>query len=173
MYLVLIGMISMNTYAEEVITNMREPIDSEKELLEQMIKTTQLSIDKLAKVRSYANHTIETFIANGVSDFDYSEKSVKFMSEVIDQERPTYSDKAKNRLPTLWGSYYGEALIKRYGGNWVVAGNGWYAVQLDNGHMLLPMLRVDKHILNGREDSIYAQYLSVEIVQKGINKVVP
>jgi len=35
------------------------------------------------------------------------------------------------------------------------------------------MLRVDKHILNGREDSIYAQYLSVEIVQKGINKVVP
>lgn len=151
----------MKTLSKTVTTDVRVPKDSEKEAIEQLMNVTVVPADMLAKVRGYAENSIERFRDNGVSDFDYSEKSVEFMSEIIDQEGPGYSEKAKNMLPTLWGSYYGEALIKRYGGSWVIAGNGRYAVKLNNGHLIFPMLRVDMHINNGRQDSIYAQYLSI------------
>lgn len=154
-----------NAISDEISVNTRKADEVEQKRLKELMKMTDLTKDQLSTVQRYASSTVETFNSNGMAGFDYSENSVKLMSELIDKERTGYSERVKNILPTLWGSYLGEALIKRYGGKWVIMGNGSYAISLNNGHFLWPMARVEKHVTNGTEDSIYAQYMSIEIMK--------
>jgi hypothetical protein len=114
--------------------------------------------DVMESINAYSARTLVMMKKGGVKDFDYSEKSVKFLSEVIDEEGPTYSEKAKEMLPTIWGAYFGDALIKKYGGEWIKLGNT-YAVLIDQSQFVFPMGKVEKHIINGKEDSIYGMYL--------------
>ena len=114
--------------------------------------------DILQSIQGYSKRTIEMMTQGGAADFDYSEKSVKFLSGVIDEEGPTYSDKAKQMLPTVWGSYLGDAIIKKYGGKWVKFGSD-YGVLVDGKNLSFPMTKVAKHIANGQVDSIYAFYV--------------
>jgi hypothetical protein len=114
--------------------------------------------DALESINSYSARTVAMMKQGGAAEFDYSEKSVKFLSGVIDDEGPTYSEKARNMLPTIWGAYLGDAIIKKHGGKWVKFANS-YAVMVNQSGVLFPMSKVDKHISNGKEDSIYGLYL--------------
>ena len=126
--------------------------------------------DVLTTIQSYSTRTIEMMNKGGAKDFDYSENSVKFLSAVIDEEGPTYSEKAKSILPSVWGAYFGDALIKKYGGKWVKLGNS-YAVLIDDSQFLFPMVRVEKHIANGTQDSIYSMYLAVASMNEIADKI--
>ncbi|WP_444893309.1 hypothetical protein ACJJIE_01690 [Microbulbifer sp. TRSA001] len=155
----------MSANSENLQIEVKEVNGGDHDQIEQMLAVQPLSKEELTQVQDYGAGTVSSFIKNGVQGFDYSEKSVKFLSEVIDREGPTYSERAKNMLPTLWGAYYGEALLKRYQGNWVKLGDGSYSVKLKNGYVIKPMLRLDKHISFGHKEAIYAQYLTIEKVE--------
>lgn len=122
------------------------------------LKYEEVPNDVMESIKSYSARTLVMMNKGGAENFDYSERSVKFLSEVIDEEGPTYSEKTRNMLPTIWGAYFGDALIKKYGGKWVKFGSS-YAVLINDSQIVFPMAKVDKHISNGKEDSIYGLYL--------------
>lgn len=125
---------------------------------EKKLEYTEIPEDVLNSINAYSARTLVMMEQGGAENFDYSEDSVKFLSSVIDEEGPTYSEKAKSMLPSVWGSYLGDALIKKYSGKWVQFGNS-YGVLIGESKLLFPMAKVEKHIENGSADSIYALYL--------------
>ncbi|WP_188150886.1 hypothetical protein [Teredinibacter waterburyi] len=118
----------------------------------------ELSSEDLGDLHRYAEQTVSMMRKNIGDDFGYNEDSIKKLSDVIDREGPTYSDQAKNVLPTVWGAFLGEAIIRKYGGKWVKYENS-YGVLIEERSLWFPLEKVMKHIENGKEDSIYALYL--------------
>ena len=113
----------------------------------------------LSKIKEGSEHTVSQMRDQGVSNFDYNEVSVKFLSEVITDERLRLSENAKRILPELWGAFLGEVIIKELGGKWVKLGDQ-YAVLVSDSHICFPLNKVHEQIVNGEIDSIYGFYLS-------------
>ena len=162
------GVIAMNAIAEESSTTVRQATSEEQKKLQEIMQVTDLPELDLERMKKYSNTTVNHFVSNGVADFNYSEKSVKFMSEIIDTEGQKYPAKNKEKLTYYWGAYYAEALIKSYGGKWVQTKDEQYIVKLDNGMYVFPFTRIDKHFHLGHEYAIYAQYSSI-MMQKSLN----
>ncbi|MBO1255715.1 hypothetical protein J3L16_08465 [Alteromonas sp. 5E99-2] len=122
----------------------------------------------LSKIKEGAKHTVSQMHEQGISHFDYNEASVKFLSEVITDERLHLSDNAKRVLPEIWGAFLGEVIIEELGGKWVKFGDQ-YAVLVSDSHLCFPMNKVHEQISNGQIDSIYAFYLSTARIANEIS----
>ena len=153
------------SFAGEIETTPRAPNQSEKKELDVLLKTTEISSAEENEINRFALQTIELMKKVSNSDFDYSESSVQKLAEFIDKASP-YNEQDAADISFMWGSYLGNALIKKYNGKWLVMGDGSYGVNLPSGHYLFPMKRAFKHMMNGQEDSIFAMYKSIEIISE-------
>ena len=126
------------------------------------------SSNEAAALNQYAEKTVSIFKAGPKPDFGYDEPSVKFLSDTLSKERASYSQKAKEALPDIFGSYLGAALIKQYGGAWVYVEGMGYAVLFEESRFVFPMNRVSKHIKTGDQVSIYSLYVAIPELLKGI-----
>ena len=151
------------SFAGEVEVTPRAPNQSEKKELDALLKTTEITSTQENVINDLALQTIELMKKVGYSDFDYSESSVEKLAEFIDKTSP-YNEQDAFDLAESFGSYLGNALIKKYNGKWLVMGDGTFGVNLPSGHYLFPMKRAFKHMMNGQEDSIFAMYKSIEIM---------
>ena len=113
----------------------------------------------LTRIKNGSTHTVAQMKSQGVTQFEYDEDSVKFLSNVITDERLHLSEQAKRILPEVWGAYLGETLIRKLGGKWVKIGDR-YGVLIGKSHIAFPLDKVHKHIVNGEIDSIYGFYLT-------------
>lgn len=114
--------------------------------------------------------TVNDFKEYGIKEFGYDETSIKTLSDIITSERANYSENTKKILPNLWGAYLGNAIIKNFGGKWVIY-NNQYVVMVggEKTHICFPIQKVQKHILNGEVDSIYAFYLSTRKINEELS----
>ena len=114
--------------------------------------------------------TINDFKEYGVKEFGYDEASIKILSDIITSERTNYSENSKKILPNLWGAYLGNAIIKNFGGKWVVYDNQYVVlVGVEKPHICFPIQKVKRHILNGEIDSIYGFYLSTRKINEELS----
>lgn len=161
-FISLLILFSMACSAEEFVKIERLPTESEKNELAVMLKNvTDLSAEELQGINELSAIAIMHMQGVGKADFGYDEKSVSYLSSVIDKERP-FPEKALNMFPKIWGAYLGNAIIKNYPGKWKKLGDGSYVVKLDSGLIMFPMRRAYKHMINGSEDSIMAMYASLK-----------
>jgi hypothetical protein len=113
----------------------------------------------LTRIKEGSTHTVTQMKSQGITQFGYNEDSVKFLSNVITDERLQLSEQAKSILPEVWGAYLGEVLIRKLGGKWVKLGDR-YGVLIGKSHISFPLNKVHKHIVNGEIDSIYGFYIT-------------
>lgn len=132
------------------------------------MKYVEASSDEIASINQYAEKTISIVKAGPNPDFGYDDASVKFLSDTLSKERTNYSQKAKDSLPDIYGSYLGASIIKKYGGKWVYVEDVGYAIFFDEKNFVFPMNRVFKHIGIGEEFSIYSLYVGIPEVLKEI-----
>lgn len=130
----------------------------------------ELGAEEVAQINQYAEKLVLSMQKNAIPEFGYDEQSVQFLSEVITKEGSSYSEQAREVLPSVYGSYLGVAIIKKYGGKWVNAEGIGYGVMIDANNIAFPFNKVSKHIKNGEEDSIYTLYLNANNTQKLIKK---
>ncbi|MCK6473013.1 MAG: hypothetical protein L6R28_14820 [Planctomycetes bacterium] len=86
---------------------------------------------------------------------DYDRESVAWLDEHIETVRKELPEKALPLFVSMYGSYLGCCLIKRYGGSWQQHNQQW-AVVFENKNIAYPLVKMSKRFTNGREDSILA-----------------
>ena len=79
-------------------------------------------------------------------EVDFGDESLKWVSEALQG-----SDES---LVLVIGPFYGEAIINRLGGEWVMVGKE-PSIKFSNGMLIFPYGKVHKNLMNGSEDSIY------------------
>jgi ABC-type Fe3+-citrate transport system substrate-binding protein len=110
-------------------------------------------------------------------ELDFSEESLKTLEEILDRYHKELPKGLKriffgpskdkiNQISKIWGAYLGEVIIKHLGGEWKMREGLKNAIALcfDNGIEIYPPAKVNKRLLNGFEDNIWAYY---QILKKG------
>lgn len=91
-------------------------------------------------------------------DFSFDLPSVEKVDEMIDRNRRTWiREGSGDRMMAMFGSYLGEALINEYGGKWVEG----YGIEIQEGFVARPFVKVGKRIVNGIEEDSCASYYSM------------
>lgn len=116
----------------------------------------------------------------GIS-LDYSEDSLKILDEILENYHlglPKGIKKLFSRGPSkkdlvqmsnTWGGYLGEVIRKNIGGEWGMSENFADAISLTiNDTEIFPPAKVNKRIINGKEDEIcfYYQVLKEELINQ-------
>ena len=102
--------------------------------------------------------------------FDFSDESVRSVSEILDYYHEMYHDvdnniikEQPNTFAHIWGVYVGEVLKRNYAPNWTWE-RGEYGLVLakNESNMVNPVGKAYKHITNGGDDGI-AGFFTVAI----------
>ncbi len=67
------------------------------------------------------------------------------------------------RLTQTLGSYFGECIIREYGGSWKLVQGSW-CVMFDNSNGVFPFAKVEKHLRYGADDSVLGLYNSIAVL---------
>ena len=102
---------------------------------------------------------------------DYSENSLMELETILAQlarEMPVSrpSSEEVNELCKMWGSYLGEVVRRRFGGEWSIEtypGKQFATLTLNvNGNKLFPSMKVHRRLTEGDHDNIWAFYRMVK-----------
>eukprot|EP00466_Bigelowiella_natans_P012336 jgi/Bigna1/128910/aug1.7_g3618 len=123
------------------------PADIPEEVQEQIEANSQAVIDKMARLFGGNNF-----------EFGLDEDSVAYVDDLIDRNRRTWiREGSAERMMSMLGSYLGEAIINEYGGKWVQG----YGVEIEEGFVAQPMVKVGKRIVNGIEEDSIAAFFNI------------
>lgn len=172
-FILTLSFLSFFGHAQTTEVNVRQATAQEKKELENKLKMRDLTEGEAGQILYFVEYTIKTFKDKVNSDFGLNKKSVVKLSEILDEEGASYSDKAKSVFPTVFGAYLGQAMISEYGGKWQKSGDNDFVIHLNSGQYAFPALRVYKHIVNGNEDSILALYESIPMMQQQLQTTQP
>ena len=75
-------------------------------------------------------------------------------------------DKVGGLVSTL-GSFFGQCMVKTYGGGWSEGEEGW-CVRFDEKNAVFPFAKIDKHLRNGPEDSVLGLFDTIPVVFGGV-----
>lgn len=115
-------------------------------------------------VCSYAEKAIK-MAAERDQVLDYSEESLTRMETILEQlsNQESHSDIAETCK--VWGSYLGEVVRRRFGGEWSIEtypGKQFATLTLNvNGSRLFPSMKVHRRLTQGAEESVWAFYQMV------------
>jgi len=91
----------------------------------------------------------------------YDDASIEWLASVIEFSRNKPNEEVKRSLLEHIGSFLGEAIIARYGGEWILAQGDvlgddgqTMGVRLPSGTIAFPYAKVYKQFKNGMADSI-------------------
>ena len=68
-------------------------------------------------------------------------------------------------LVSTLGSFFGECIVQSYGAAWFQDENGW-SVRFDQQNAVYPFAKLEKHLINGPEDSVLSMFDLIPIVFK-------
>ena len=108
---------------------------------------------------------------------DYSENSLMELETILAQlarempvTRPSSED--VNELCKMWGSYLGEVVRRRFGGEWSIEtypGKQFATLTLNvNGNKLFPSMKVHRRLTEGDHDNIWTFYRMVKGKLEGV-----
>jgi hypothetical protein len=109
-------------------------------------------------------------------DFGYTQESVEWLEGYIERLRNSgefESDRTKNKLTSVFGSFLGECIVRCYGGTWRQHEAGIWCVAFNDDNIAFPFAKVAKQIDNGLEDSIASFFTVLPIMIKGLPRATP
>ena len=125
------------------------------------LQVTPLEQKLIIAITENSAMAMNTFSELSGTDFNYSEQSVVWLGNFINRNRSS----EPGQLVDVIGSYLGEAIIHKYNGKWV-SFNGEPAVELKKDLVVFPFGKVEKHFVNGSEDSIAALFKAMPSIIK-------
>jgi hypothetical protein len=102
------------------------------------------------------------------AQLDYSEKSLIEVEAILGQlaqpPRPQTEDVAE--VCKMWGSYLGEVVRRRFGGEWSIEtypGKQFATLTFSvGGNRLFPTMKIHRRLTQGREDDVWSFYQMVK-----------
>ncbi|PLT29889.1 hypothetical protein [Peribacillus deserti] len=125
---------------------------------------------------SYSEDALDLASQMGIS-LDYSEHSIKILDEILEEyhrglprgikelfvRSPTEEDIIQ--MSKIWGGYLGEVIRLNIGGEWGISENFMESICLTiNDTEIYPPAKVNKRIINGKEDGIFIYY---QVIKEG------
>lgn len=104
------------------------------------------SAEKMTRILERAKEGREILSDSAGYEVDYGDESLEWISEALPG--------SDENLVLVIGPFYGEAIINRLGGEWVMVGKE-PSIKLPNGMLIFPYGKVHKNLINGSEDSIF------------------
>lgn len=98
-------------------------------------------------------------------EFGYDSQSVKWVDGYLNRLRANDDldeDLQKSLVNTI-GSYLGQCIIESFGGEWARS-DGLLGIKFGDNNWAFPFSKVEKHLTNGSEDSIYSFFTCIPIV---------
>lgn len=98
-------------------------------------------------------------------NFGYNLESVEWVDDYLTRIRRSdeFNEDLKIGLVNTIGSFLGQCIIQLYGGEWG-RNNGSMGVKFNADNWAFPFAKVEKHLANGAEDSIYAFFTCIPAV---------
>ena len=109
------------------------------------------------QIKDLAQNLVATLSEMLGVHLQYDRASVEWMDGYIERVRPTLDKSSVDGLANSIGSFLGECIIANHGGAWREAEGTW-GVYFDEKNAAYPFAKVQKHLLNGSEDSILSFY---------------
>ena len=98
----------------------------------------------------------------------YDEKSVTWIDNYIAGIRADLSPSVREGLVSVLGSFFGECIRRRYGGEWKEIEGRW-AIAFDDHNVIYPLTKVGKHF-ESEGNSILSLYASIPLLFKDVLK---
>ncbi len=103
--------------------------------------------------------------------FDYSENSLMELESILAQLAadmpaglPSTEDLAE--ICKMWGSYFGEVVRRRYGGDWSIEtypGKQFATLTLNvAGNKLFPSMKIHRRLTEGENDNVWSFYKMIK-----------
>ena len=108
------------------------------------------------QIKANADLTIRMLRPLSRINFGYTPESVQWLEGYIERLRQSgefTTETVRNKMVSVFGSFLGECIIRRYGGVWA-QNNGVWCVAFDGNNSAFPFAKVSKQIDNGLEDGI-------------------
>jgi hypothetical protein len=123
--------------------------------------------DAINGIRMNAKLVMDEFSQLRGKPMDMEKDTVSWVEGFIERQRAVDPEAAKGLVSTL-GSYLGEAIIAKAGGEWRKDQEGHVGIRFANGSWCFPFSKVEKQIENGLEDSISSFYsVTLDLVATG------
>lgn len=95
---------------------------------------------------------------------DYSEESLMRMETILEKSAQE-SEKDISETCKIWGSYLGEVVRRKFGGEWSIEtypGKQFATLALNvNGSTLFPSMKVHRRLTQGPDESVWSFYRMV------------
>ncbi len=114
------------------------------------------------KLRLNAEMVIENLSQHAGFELGFNEESVEWIDGFIERQRAREGE--PGGLVNTIGSFLGECMCRKLGGEWKPQPNGQLAVEFSDGNAAFPFNKVQKHFDNGEEDSILSFYQSAAVI---------
>jgi hypothetical protein len=112
------------------------------------------------------------------AQLDYSENSLMEVEAILAQlARQTPEGDAAGEACKMWGSYLGEVVRRRFGGEWSVEtypGKQFATLTLSiGGNKLFPTMKIHRRLTQGEDDNVWSFYkmIKARLESAGGNKV--
>lgn len=115
------------------------------------------------QIKDLAQNLVSTLSEMLGVNLKYDRASVEWMDGYIERIRPTLDKSSVDGLANSIGSFLGECIIANHGGTWREADETW-GIYFDEKNAAYPFAKVQKHLLNGRADSILSFYDVIPVV---------
>ena len=125
-------------------------------------------MNQYENIRKNAELVVKVFAENDGVELDFDESSVEWLDGYIERNRENFDEETVRGLVNVLGSFLGECICRNYGGNWSQDENG-LTVKFDELNGVYPFNKIEKHFINGAEDSILSFYQTIPVVF-GLNK---
>jgi hypothetical protein len=119
---------------------------------------------------TYAQRAVDA--GHGFSaQLDFSENSLMEVETILDQlsrDMPAAqpSSDELNEICKTWGSYFGEVVRRRYGGEWSIEtypGKQFATLTLSiNGNKIFPSMKIHRRLVQGQAENIWSFYKMVK-----------
>ena len=123
-----------------------------------------------AMIIAYAQKAVESARALH-AELDFSENSLMQLEIILDRlarqsDAETRSDVDLTELCKTWGSYFGEVVRRRFGGEWSIEtypGKQFATLTLTvAGNKIFPSMKVHRRLTEGDRDNVWSFYKMVK-----------
>ncbi len=126
-----------------------------------MSDESPVNAENLAAIQQTAKVVPPFFKEHDGVDLAYDAESIEWLDNRINQIHGNSPPEVEEKLITMIGSFFGEALITLFGGEWVDTEYG-PGVRFSQGTVAFPFAKVGKQFEGGEGDSIYGLYSSIK-----------
>lgn len=94
---------------------------------------------------------------------DFDRTGVEWLDGYITRQHENGDPNNFSGLVSTLGSFFGECIVRTYGGEWSESEHGW-CIQFDEKNAVFPFSKVEKHLRNGAEDSVLSMFDMIPLV---------